>query len=64
MQIIFENENKRSNGRETNLIGIFLLKLKKKFGRGDKESVKVVKLKRIKQGRRTERICARILESS
>ena len=31
----------------------FLLKLKKEFGRGDKESVKVAKLKKIEQEERT-----------
>jgi len=33
--------------------GEFLLELKKEFREGDKESVKVVELKRMKQGERT-----------
>ena len=32
--------------------GEFLAEIRKEFGRGDKESVKVAELKRIKQGRR------------
>jgi len=32
---------------EFGLVGEFLLELKKKFGKGDEKSVKVVKLKRI-----------------
>ena len=32
--------------------GEFLAEIKKEFGRGDKESIKVVELKRIKQGSR------------
>jgi len=38
---------------EFGLGGEFLLKLKKKFGRGDKESVKVAELRRIEQGGKT-----------
>ena len=37
---------------EFELVGEFLLGLKKEFGRGDKEIVKVAKLKRVKQERR------------
>jgi len=33
--------------------GEFLAEIKKEFGEGDEESVKVVELKKIKQGRRT-----------
>ena len=32
------------------LVGKFLLELKKEFGRGDKESVKVAEIRRIEQG--------------
>ena len=35
---------------EYELVGEFLTKIKKKFGRGDEESVKVVELKRMEQG--------------
>lgn len=35
---------------EFGLVGEFLLELKKKFGKGDEKSVKVVELKRIEQG--------------
>jgi len=34
-------------------VGKFLLELKKKFSRGDKESVKVAKIKKVKQKDRT-----------
>jgi len=37
---------------EFGLVGEFLLELKKKFSRGDKESVKVAELKRVEQERR------------
>ena len=33
-------------------VGEFLAEIKKEFGGGDKESVKVAELKKIKQGRR------------
>ena len=38
---------------EFELVGEFLAEIKKKFGGGDEESIKVVKLKRIEQGGRT-----------
>ena len=38
---------------EFGLVGEFLLKLKKEFGGGDEESVKVVELKKMEQGGKT-----------
>jgi len=35
---------------EYEIVGEFLADIKKEFGKGDKESVKVVKLKKLKQG--------------
>jgi len=38
---------------EFKLAGEFLVEIRREFGREDKESVKVVELKKIKQGGRT-----------
>jgi len=38
---------------EYETVGEFLTDIKKEFGRGDKESVKVAELKRLEQGERT-----------
>jgi len=38
---------------EYETVGEFLADIRKKFGRGDKESVKVAELKRLEQGNRT-----------
>ena len=38
---------------EFELAGEFLTEIRKEFGEGDEESVKVAELKKIKQGRRT-----------
>ena len=46
-------EKLKSGEVEFESTGEFLLKLKKEFEGGDKESVKVVKLRRIKKGGRT-----------
>ena len=46
-------EDLKSEEVEFGSIREFLLELKKKFGRGDKKSVKVAELKRIKQGGKT-----------
>jgi len=46
-------ENLELREVEFELAEEFLLELKKKFGEGNKESVKVVELKRIEQGGRT-----------
>ena len=46
-------ENLKSGEVKSKSVGEFLLELKKEFGRGDKESVKIAELKRIEQGGRT-----------
>ena len=46
-------EDLESEEVEYELAGEFLLELKKKFGEGDKELVKVAELRRIEQGKRT-----------
>jgi len=38
---------------EFDSVGEFLTEIRKEFGGGDKESVKVAELKKIEQGRRT-----------
>jgi len=38
---------------EYETVGEFLADIRKEFGRGDKESVKVAELKRLEQGNRT-----------
>ena len=40
-------ENLKSGEVKSKSVGEFLLELKKEFGRGDKESVKIAELKRI-----------------
>jgi len=46
-------EDLESEEVEYKLAGEFLLELKKKFGEGDKELVKVAELRKIEQGKRT-----------
>jgi len=46
-------EDLESGEVEFESAGEFLLELKKKFGEGDKKSVKVVEIKRVEQGERT-----------
>jgi len=45
-------ENLEAEGIEFELVGEFLAETKKKFGKGDEESVKVTELKRMEQGGR------------
>ena len=46
-------EDLKAGELEYELVGKFLAGLKRKFGEGNEEAVKVVELKRIEQGRKT-----------
>ena len=46
-------ENLKARLLEYETVGEFLADIRKKFGRGDKESVKIAELKRLEQGNRT-----------
>jgi len=46
-------EDLKAGELEYELVGKFLAGLKREFGEGDEEAVKVAELKRIEQGRKT-----------